>query len=239
MKILSIIWSLVIITMTSVAMTTALDMAAVQVSPLVPAGILTGINLATGIFNVNMGPGILMFNVGHILRLDSKSNPSGLTTLAYWAYIAEIDNFPQLAASPTTAATRMTLESTTGFTFLATKAFRKLSIVLEGGKVDSEPIGEHDGQNYLNKATLKVAGTSAEILALAAELKNSHTAWLLKEQSGDIRVLGSPDFPATAKCTLTSGQGKEDFRGLTIELEAASPDPAYLYTGDIDDDPSS
>ena len=77
------------------------------------------------------------------------------------------------------------------------------------------------------------------IAARSAELKNSQTTWLLPEQSGDVKVVGSEEFPATCKCTLNSGKGKEDRRGVTIEIEAASPDPAYLYAGTIDNNPSS
>ena len=233
MKVLKFLFAFMAIFISSVTLTFALEMGGVEISPFVPMGSLVAVNLVTGVFNISLPPGILMFNVGHVLFGDSMSNPPGVKTLCYWAFVADIDNFPAIIAAPATASERMSLEAVTGFTFLVGKNFNKLEVILETGEVVSEPIGEIDGQNFLNKATLQVAGTRVEVLALAAELKNSKTVWLIPEHSGLVRVIGTEDFPATVKCNITSGKGKEDLAGMTVEIEAASVDPAYVYAGDI------
>jgi hypothetical protein len=239
MKLLRILFVLIVGVFVAPAASDLFALAGLDVHPIITAAGFAAVNVGLSMVHLPLPTDILMFNVGHILRSDSAANPSGVQTIVYWAYNADIDNYPEIVSSPASSAERITLESTTGFTMLAGKNFKKLSCELETGQIQSEPIGEAGGQNYLNKATIFYSGTSDDITALAAELKNSQTTWLIPEHSGDVKVIGSDKFPATCKCTLDSGKGKEDRRGLTVEIEAASPDPAYKYTGSIDVDSAS
>lgn len=176
-------------------------------------------------------PGVAMYNFASMTWADGEENMGGLQTIGYFAPIADVDNFPTLPTSPSSAAEEVTLEG--NFSFLTEKYFMKLYSTLETSEVVDENQGEYDGQSFVHKATIFYPGTKAEALAFAKAVNNSNMVFIFTESTGARRVIGSEAFPAKCKPSFTTGKATADRKGMTMEIQSYGYTPAPLYTGVI------
>lgn len=197
---------------------------AIVFSGLGPDASATG-SLLSGIF-------LMAFNFKDLDYADNSKNMGGIKTIAYYAPVSEVDNFPELPANPVTAAQEVTLDGR--FTFNVGKFFRKLYITMDTSEVKDENQGERDGQSFKHTAEFFFPGTSAEALAFAANVNNTGMVFIFEEVSGgNRRVIGSKAIPAMVKCSFTTGKATADRKGMTVTVEGYGYTPAPLYDGAI------
>lgn len=177
--------------------------------------------------------GVLFFDFANLDWDDGTENMGGLQVIGYYAPVSYIDNFPMLPSNPTTEEEEVTLESAIGFTMQAGKFFRKIYSTMETSKVEDEPQGELDGQSFIHKATTFYPGTKAKAMAFARNVNNSNMVFIFIDAQGDRRVIGSEEFPARCKPSLTTGEKTGDRKGMTMEIFSYGYTPAPLYTGKI------
>jgi hypothetical protein len=199
----------------------------IDVSPFITTGAL----LVLG--SIPTPVGVIMLNIGNLDWGDGFENMGGLQVIGYYALISDIDNFPELPLNPTTAEEEVTLESTTGFSFLTSKSFFKIYSTLETSEVVDENQGEWDGQSFVHKATIFYPGTKVEALAFAKNINNSNMVFVFLEADGTRRVIGSKAFPAKCKPAFTTGKATADRKGMTLEIQSYGYTPAPNYNGEI------
>lgn len=212
--------------------------ASAGLNPIIMGGVFASIGLAGGTMvalgYVKSPKGLAFFNFVNLEWLDGEKNMGGLKTIGYFAPIADIDNFPELPANPATPEDEVTLESVTGFTFLAGKFFRSLYSTQETSEIKDEPQGELDGQSFKQSAEIFYPGTKAAALAFAANVNNSNMVFVFEEASGgNRRVIGSRAFPAKCKPSFTTGKATADRKGMTLTITSYGYTPAPLYNGPI------
>ena len=176
---------------------------------------------------------VLMLTWSDMSWADGSKNMGGLKTIAYFAPISSIDNFPELPANPSNEEEEVTLESVTGFTFLTSGLFYQFYSTQDTSEVVDEAQGEPDGMSFVHKGTIFHPGTKAEALAFAAKVNNTNMVFVLVEATGNMRVIGSKAFPAKCKASVASGKATADRKGVTIEIQSYGYTPAPLYTGPI------
>ena len=173
-------------------------------------------------------------NLTDILWQQGTENMGGLKVIGYYAPIEDIANFPELPENPSTPEEEVTLESTTGFTFVTGKNFLKIYSTQETGEVISEPQGEVDGQSFVHKATIFFPGSKAEAMAFMKLVNNANMVFVFEEATGGARrVIGSVAFPAKCKPSHTTGKATADRKGMTLEIQSFGTTPAPFYTGPI------
>lgn len=200
--------------------------AAIGVNPMLVGGVL--ITLAA----IPKPAGLVLFNFADLEWADNKKNMGGIKTIAYYAPVSEIDNFPELPANPSSAAAEVTLDGR--FTFESQKFFRSLYITMETSEIKDENQGERDGQSFKHSAEFFFPGTDAEALAFAANVNNTGMVFIFEELSGgNRRVIGSRAIPARVQCSFTTGKATADRKGMTVTVESYGYTPAPLYDGAI------
>ena len=173
-------------------------------------------------------------NLTDLTWADGKVNMGGLKVIGYYALISDIANFPELPVNPASPEEEVTLESTTGFTFITGKNFLKIYSTQETASVISEPQGEVDGQSFVHKAKIFYPGSEAAAMAFMKAVNNANMVFVFEEASGGARrVVGSVAFPAKCKPSHTTGEKTADRKGMTIEIQSYGTTPAPFYTGAI------
>lgn len=173
-------------------------------------------------------------NLSDLTWDEGTENMGGLKVIGYYAPIADIENFPELPANPTTPEEEVTLESTTGFTFKTGKNFLKLYSTEETASVSSEPQGEVDGQSFVHKGKTFFPGSKVEAMAFMKAVNNGNFVFVFEEASGGARrVIGSVAFPAKCKPSHTTGEKTADRKGMTLEIQSYGTTPVPFYTGAI------
>jgi hypothetical protein len=220
-KIFNVILGLLLMAVTSVFFAGTIDVS--------PGFVFAGLLAFSLVYRTPKG--VLLMAFTSLTWADGEKNMGGLQTIGYYAPIADIDNFPALPANPATAAEEVTLSG--HFSLLPTKYFLKIYSTQETGELVDENQGEKDGQSFKHKATIIFPGTKAEALAFAARVNNSNMVFILVESTGQMRVIGSPAFPAKCKPSFTTGKATGDRKGMTLEIESYGYTPAPIYDGVI------
>jgi hypothetical protein len=172
-------------------------------------------------------------NFEDMLWADGQGNMGGLKTIGYYALAADIDEWPAIAAVPTSAAEEVTLVG--NFRMKEGKSWKKLYNTMETGKIDDQNQGERDCQSFNSIAEIFYPGTKAEVLGFMKLSNNSNMVFILDELSGgNRRVLGTQGLPAKVKPSSTTGVAAADRKGMTLEIQCYGDSPAPLYEGVIE-----
>jgi hypothetical protein len=113
--------------------------------------------------------------------------------------------------------------------------FMKFRATPKTGNIESPSAGEADGKVANNTFSFMMPGTKAEVLGFRRKFQNRDGIWLVKEEDGTIRQLGSEAIPAimeTVTGTLGGG-GHDGKKGTTFEIVDFNAVAAPIYTGSI------
>lgn len=161
---------------------------------------------------------------------DGARNIAGIAEQHYVALIADILTFPR-PLTTTGAGDSVTVSDP--FVFKTGKCFAKLYSTLEEGELQDDAQGARDCQSQMVKGTLFFPGSDAPAVEVADKLKNSSLVFLIRENNGQLRIVGSPELPAMVKPSGKVGKKTSDSKGTTYPIEAPSNTPPFIYTGDV------
>lgn len=163
-----------------------------------------------------------------------SKNPPGVAVRTWWVPTKLIDTFPGLLAS-TDAGDTVELDGDIVLEALA--KFTQIDIVTNSGEVKDQMVGELGSRSFESTFDFMLSTTNSPEIEFMESVANGCLCVLVKEKSGNIRVLGSPDSPAYLEAAESStGKDSGSSRGITMQIKAATGSPAPFYTGAIDTD---
>jgi hypothetical protein len=173
-----------------------------------------------------------MADFDDLLWPDGSDNIGGTEVNHYYAPLSEIDEFPEISATPANLAEEVTISA--DFTFNTGGRFRKIYSTLDTGKIDDKSVGEFDGKSFEHVFEFFFPGSKAEALALIRKMNNTNMVFIASEANGQKRIIGSRAFPAKMSMSdVSTGQKTADRKGTTIKVESRGVTPAPIYTGAI------
>lgn len=161
---------------------------------------------------------------------DGLQNMGGIKKLAY---IGLANSFTSLATPVIPAVTYGDLVKIVTPHVLATgKKIIKLYVMYDKSGVTSPSAGGRKQKSSKPKMTLMYPGNDAEILGLVTLLQNSDCICFAQPQDDTVGYIqvGTADLPATLTTyNVITGTTPEAEKGVTLEFEAPSRTPYYLY----------
>lgn len=157
----------------------------------------------------------------------------GLQPIGYFGFIEDVASFPTppAVADASDFAALATIAS--NITMKAGKTMYAMAGELETAGLDGESIGERGSMSKSVKMTWFLPSTEPANLGAAKYFNNRRMFFIVKEQNGQYRVVGSNRFPASVSSKDTTGTKVADVRGVTLEVSTYDCGPAPVYTGVI------
>src|SRR5690606_37916854 len=113
------------------------------------------------------------------------------------------------------------------FIFKEGKSFKKLYVTLETGEIRYSLIGPRDSKSFSNSIEISYPSNDGAILGFIASSANRRLVFIVVEQNGRAKVLGTPQFPAQLETAEgTSGKLIEDGNVAVQTYLSKSPIPA-------------
>lgn len=164
-----------------------------------------------------------------VIKEGCADNDAGLASKHYYARVNDILTFPAVPDTPTSYADKVTVSD--DFVMKTGKAFKSIYCTLEKGELKSEMQGGRDGKSFMNMADFYHPGTSPDLLGFMETIKNEDVVILVKEITGQVRIVGRADLPANLEsATGTSGKAIADEKGFTFTVKSIGG-IAPVYTG--------
>ncbi|MGA6117154.1 hypothetical protein [Sphingobacterium anhuiense] len=174
-------------------------------------------------------------NAKDIVFGQGRYNPGGITGEVYYAFIEDIEKWPDaLSKIDTETAVEfedlVTVKAADAFVFKAGKSFKKLYVTLETGELKYSLIGPRDGKSFSNSMEVSYPSNDKSIVGFVASSANRRMVFIVIEQNGVAKVLGTKQFPAQLE-TAEGSTGKliEDANALVQTYLSKSPIPAAVY----------
>lgn len=165
---------------------------------------------------------------------NGKTTLPGIRRRVYFIPKDEILAWPSLPEVSDASDMSDLAKYSGNFTLAADKKWRSLDVLDAKSNTSSEPTGDKPSRIYLNKATLKHAGTDEEATGFARQANIDNLIYLVQERNKKFRVIGSDDFDVDTKVSQALGEGYSGEAGTTIEIEAPDVCPAPFYFGKIE-----
>jgi hypothetical protein len=174
-----------------------------------------------------------MLNRSALQYQEGVCGAGGLQPIGYYGFIEDVDSFP----------TPPKVADATDYGALATiaqnivmkpgKTMYAMAGELETAGLEGETIGERGSQSKSVKLTWYLPSTEPANLGAARYFNNRRMFFIVREQNGQFRLVGSNRFPASVASTDTTGTAVADRRGVTLEITTYDCGPAPVYTGVI------
>jgi len=181
----------------------------------------------------------LALNAKDILYPQGRFNPGGIQGEIYYAFEDDIESWPAaLQIIDTETATDFedltTIPAADPFVFKSGKSFKKLYCTLETGEIKYSLIGPRDSKAFTNSIEVSYPSNDETIIGFLASSANRRLVFIVKEQNGRAKVLGTPQFPAQLETVEgTSGKLIEDGNVSVQTYLSKSPIPAPIYKAPI------
>lgn len=166
---------------------------------------------------------------------EGTESMPGIKRRIYYISKSYIANWPQLARDNGTGRISNGVYQSS-FALEADRKWKYIDILADKSQLTSEPQGEAPSQTQLNKLVAVHAGVGYEASHLAACLNNDDFVFLVEDQAGYIRVVGSENWPTKTTVNQDNGQGATGNTSTTINVEATDVMPAPFYIGTISTD---
>jgi len=183
----------------------------------------------------NFVPFLLNKQLNDLIVGCGAANPPGIEVRCFVVEKDDIDIFPlrKVIGAP---GDSVTLDG--DIVLLPLKAFKIVDMVVDTGEVTTTMVGAEGSKAYesfLNGTLATTSATTREWLECNA---NGCLVWIVREKSGQMRVLGTKTIPATLD-TVEGGTGivAGDTRGYAISIKDHTGLTASTYEGVIDLDP--
>ena len=164
-----------------------------------------------------------------------EANPPGIEVRLYIVHKDDIDVFPARKAT-VLPGDPVTLDG--DIVLLPLKYFKVFDIVTDTGEITDAMVGAEGSKSFEAFLNGTIPTTSAEVRAWLECNANGCLVVIAREKSGQMRVLGTKDIPATLN-TVEGGTGlvAGDTRGYAISIKDHTGLTASTYEGVIDVDP--
>jgi len=178
-------------------------------------------------------------NAVDILYAQGKSNPGGIQNIVYYAFEEDISKWPAAITNidtehASTLEEIVTIPAVDAFEFYPGKSFKKLYCTLETGELKYSLIGARDSKSFSNSMEISYPSNDDKILGFIAASANRQLVFLVPEQNGRVKVLGTPAFPAQLETVEgTTGKLVEDGNLVVQTFLSKSPIPAPVYKAPI------
>lgn len=189
--------------------------------------------------NNDVGVFRLALNASDILYQKRKPNPGGITSEVYYAFADDIKTWPAALTDldyekAVTLEEIVTIPIADEFAFHPGKSFKKLYCTLETGELKYSLIGARDSKSFSNSMEVSYPSNDEKITGFVAAASNADLVFLVREQNGRVKVLGTPKYPAMLETAEgTTGKLIEDGNVLVQTYMSKSPIPAPVYKGPI------
>ena len=162
---------------------------------------------------------------------EGSTSMPGIKRRLYYISKSYIVDWPTL---PRSGSGRPLLAIYQGsFALAADKKWSYIDILPDKSQLTSEPQGEAPSQTQLNKLVAVHPGVGTEAALIAACVNNDDLVFLVEDQSGAFRVVGSKNWPTKATVNQDNGQGPTGNTSTTINVEATDEIPSPFYEGVI------
>ncbi|MEN5054382.1 hypothetical protein [Sphingobacterium kitahiroshimense] len=174
-------------------------------------------------------------NAKNILFAQGQFNPGGIEGEVYYAFTEDIVKWPTaLITIDTENATDfedlVTVPVADAFEFSPGKSFKRLYVTLETGELKYSLIGVRDGKSFSNSMEVSYPKNSKTITGFVASSANRRMVFIVREQNGVAKVLGTKQFPAQLETAEgTTGKLFEDGNVVVQTYLSKSPIPAAVY----------
>lgn len=176
-----------------------------------------------------------MLNAKDIIFAQGQYNPGGIEGEVYYAFTEDIVKWPTaLISIDTETATDfedlVTVPAADAFEFKPGKSFKRLYVTLETGELKYSLIGPRDGKSFSNSMEVSYPKNSKMIIGFISSSANRRMVFIVREQNGVAKVLGTKQFPAQLETVEgTTGKLIEDGNVVVQTYLSKSPIPAAVY----------
>ncbi len=187
----------------------------------------------------------LALNAKNITYKQGTYNPGGIEGRVYYAFDEDIAKWPDRlinidTLNATEFAELVTIPLADKFVFKTGKCFHELYCTLETGELKYSLIGARDGKSFSNSMEVSYPSNDEEFLGFLASSANRRLVFLVVEQNGKVKVLGTPKFPAQLETVEgTTGKLVEDPNTSVQTYLSKSPIPAAIYKAPIEIAPAA
>jgi hypothetical protein len=173
-------------------------------------------------------------NLQPIYHEEGIPNMAGLQRMAFCGYISDVAVFPEIPKNPVNLEdAAVILEN---IVMKPGKFMQPLYGTPETGGLTGESQGERDGRSTKRTATWFHPTTSEKSLGAVLAFQNRSMFFLFRENTGNLRLMGSPAIPAEVAASDTTGTAFADRKGVTYTITDAGFGPAPIYRGLIPTD---
>jgi hypothetical protein len=167
-------------------------------------------------------------------ELDGREAMGGYTSLAYLAVLSDIDTFPTEPDVETITAVNQAAVLTGNFAMETGKHFYEVRVKPRSLQFTPEGQGETGGKSFKTKGQFFIPGIDADSMGLARFLNNKYGVLIIPDPSGKHRIcIGTKNLPCEFSATGEGGASPADAKGITINFEADSFAPGWIYNGSI------
>ncbi len=152
-------------------------------------------------------------------------------------YYCPKDNIATLPEVPALSTTSLTLDGAgtiaTDITMVADKYFHKIDLLDNASEIKSESQGDVPSKTFTNTLSFKHPSTGAAAIGFCRLANLDDFVYVVRERSGDYKLLGNNMFHTETKPTMESGKAITDEFGTTVEATVTDICPAPVYTGKL------
>lgn len=175
----------------------------------------------------------MTINRSAIQYQEGACGAGGLQPIGYYGFIEDVASFPT-RPTPATAADFAALATiATNITMKPGKTMYAMAGEIETAGLDGKSIGERGSMS--KEITLKwfLPSTEPANLGAAAYFNNRRMFFIVKEQNGQNRLVGSNRFPASVTSEDKTGEKVADAKGVFLEIKTYDCGPAPVFIGTI------
>lgn len=161
---------------------------------------------------------------------------AGIQGRVYYTAVSNIAQWPERETTDT-GIELASYKEKSNFVLKADKKFYHIDILSAKSPATSESQGEFPSASQLNKVELVHPKTGEQAANASAYINNVPCVFLLKDMSGQIRVIGCERWKNEIQATVAMdlGQGSAGTAQTTISIQAPDTTAFPIYKGEIDE----
>jgi hypothetical protein len=172
------------------------------------------------------------FDYADMKWVKGTPNAPGIREGVFFIPKVHIAEWATLKEAPLNAVESSTLEG--DFVLVEGKTWFTLETNQDKSPLSCEAQGEDDSKTFLNKLTLKYAGTNEEAATFAKMANNDDMVFIVQTKFPlRYRVIGSNMWRTRVNVSLNLGAAPTEEIGTTIEIACTDIIPAPYYNGSI------
>lgn len=168
-------------------------------------------------------------------RCQGKTVLPGIRRKVYFIPVDDIVKWPKLPELDKEGVSMAELASYEGdFVLAADRKWKRIDVLTTDSDISSDSQGDKPSKSFLNKATLKYAGTDEAVTGFCRLANCDNLIYAIQQKNGSFRILGNDLFESNTKPAQTSGAKETDASGTTIVVEVTDFCPSPFYHGKIE-----